>query len=140
MPIADYADYSARQHTLSTIAAYYTGTINVSGVGQAERYTGAWTTASMFDIAKTQPLLGRTFRPDDNVPNGPKVALISYGMWKTRFGGEASVLNQVMRVNGQPFTIVGVLPEKYAFPDNADIWLPLQLDPLVEKAGRRASL
>jgi ABC-type antimicrobial peptide transport system permease subunit len=134
VPMADYADYIARQHTLSSIAGYTSGTTNVSGVGQAERYTGAWITASMFDIAKTQPVLGRVFRPDDNVPNGPKIALISYGVWKTRFGGEASVLNQVMRVNGQPFTIVGVLPEKYAFPDNADIWMPLQQDPL---AGKR---
>jgi putative ABC transport system permease protein len=135
VPIADYADYTARQHTLSTIAAYYSGTVNISGAGQAERYTGAWTTASTFDIATTRPVLGRTFRLDDNVPNGPRVALISYGVWKTRFGGETSVLDQVMRVNGQPFTIVGVLPEKYVFPDNADIWLPLQLDPLATKRG-----
>jgi putative ABC transport system permease protein len=140
VPIADYADYVARQHSLSSMAAYYSGTMNVSGVGQAERYTGAWVTASTFGIAKTQPLLGRVFRPDDNVPNGPKVALLSYGVWKTRFGGEASALNQVMRVNGQPFTIVGVLPEKYAFPDNADIWLPLQQDPLVGKRGEGQSL
>ncbi len=138
--VADYADYVARQHTLSTLAAYYSGTMNVSGVGQAERYTGAWATASMFDIAKTQPLYGRLLRPDDNVPNGPKVALLSYGVWKTRFGGEASALNQVMRANGQPFTIVGVLPEKYAFPDNADIWLPLQENPLVGKRNEGASL
>jgi predicted permease len=140
VPIADYADYLARQHTLSAMAAYYSGTMNVSGVGQAERYTGAWATASMFDIAKTQPVLGRVFRADDNVPNGPNVALISYGVWKTRFGGEQSVLNQVMRVNGQPFTIVGVLPEKYTFPDNADIWLPLQEDPLVTKRNEGQSL
>jgi putative ABC transport system permease protein len=133
--IADYADYTERQHSLSSIAAYYSGTTNVSGVGQAERYTGAWATASMFDIATTQPLYGRLFRPDDNTPNGPKIALISYGVWKTRFGGEASALGQVMRVNGQPFTIVGVMPEKYAFPDNADIWLPLQVDPLAGKRG-----
>ena len=131
---ADFADYKARQHSLSTIASYYTGTINVSGVGQAERYTGAWVTASMFDIAKTQPTLGRVFSTADDVPNGPKVALISYGMWKTRFGGESSVIGEVIRANGQPFTVVGVLPEKYAFPDNCSIWLPLQLAPV---AGKR---
>ena len=140
VPIADYADYSSRQHSLSSIAAYYSGTVNVSGVGQAERYTGAWVTASLFDIAKAPPLLGRTFRPDDNVPNGPKVALISYGMWKTRFGGEAGVLGQVVRANGQPFTIVGVMPERYAFPDNAGLWLPLQLDPLATKRGEGQGL
>ncbi len=135
VPIADYADYSARQRTLSSIAAYYSGTVNVSGVGQAERYNGTWATASMFDIAKTAPVLGRTFRASDNVPNGPNVALIGYGMWKTRFGGESNVLGQVIRANGQPYTVVGVLPEKYSFPDNAGIWLPLQMDPLAGKRG-----
>jgi putative ABC transport system permease protein len=135
VPIADYADYSARQHSLSLIGAYRSGTINVSGVGQAERYSGAWVTASVFDIAKSQPLIGRTFRADDNVPNGPNVTVISYGMWKTRFGGEPGALNQVIRANGQPFTVVGVMPEKYGFPDNADLWLPLQIDPLATKRG-----
>ncbi len=139
-PIADYADYSARQHSLSSIAAYYSGTVNVSGVGQAERYTGAWVTASLFNIAKAQPLLGRVLRADDNLPNGPQVAVISYGMWKTRFGGEPSVLNQVIRANAQPFTIVGVMPDKYRFPDNADVWLPLQLDPLAIKRGEGQGL
>ncbi len=140
VPIADYTDYVARQHSLSVMAAYTSGTTNVSGVGQAERYNGSWVTASMFDIAKTQPLLGRVFTAADNVPNGPKVALISYGMWKTRFGGEQNVINQVARVNGQPFTIVGVLPEKYAFPDNADIWMPLQDNPLAGKRNEGRSL
>jgi putative ABC transport system permease protein len=137
---ADYTDYKARQHSLSTIAAYYSGTVNVSGVGQAERYTGSWVTASMFDIARTHPTLGRIFSAADDVPNGAKVALISYGMWQTRFGGERSVLGQVIRANGQPFTIVGVLPEKYGFPDNANIWLPLQLAPVTEKRGDGPSL
>jgi putative ABC transport system permease protein len=140
VPVSDYTDYSTRQRSLSSIAAYYSGTVNVSGVGQAERYTGAWATASLFDIAKAPPRLGRTFRPEDNVPNGPKVALISYGMWKTRFGGGTNVLDQVIRANGQPFTIVGVMPEKYAFPDNADLWLPLQLDPLATKRGEGEAL
>lgn len=138
--VADYADYKARQHSLSYVAAYSTGTVNVSGVGQAERYTGSWVTSSIFDIAKTQPTLGRTFRAGDDVPNGPKVALISYGVWKTRFGGESSVIGEVLRANGQPFTVVGVLPEKYAFPDNSSIWLPLQPDPLSGKRGEGQSL
>ena len=88
VPIADYADYAAGNVRSRRSPPITPGTVNVSGVGQAERYTGAWVTASVFDIARTAPLLGRAFRPDENVPNGPKVALISYGMWKTRFGGE----------------------------------------------------
>ncbi len=137
VPITDYADYAARQHSLSTIAAYYSGTVNVSGAGQAERYSGSWATASLFDVAKVQPVLGRTFRAEETVPNGPKVVVISYGMWKTRFGGQESAIGQILRANGQPFSIIGVLPEKYSFPDAANLWLPLQLDPLATKRGDR---
>lgn len=130
VPIADYADYKARQRSLATIAAYYSGTVNVSGALQAERYAGAWVTATTFDVAHVAPALGRVLRPGEDTPTGARVAVISYAMWKTRFGGDSSVIGQVLRANGQPFTIVGVMPEGYAFPDNAKIWLPLQMDPL----------
>lgn len=135
MPVADYAEYAARQHTLSSLGAYYSGTVNVSGTGQAERYTGAWVTSSVFDIAKVTPVTGRALRPEDNTPNGPKVALISYGVWQTRFGGRQDVLGEVLRANGEPYTIVGVLPENYKFPDVANVWLPLQQDPLTTPRG-----
>ncbi len=140
VPISDYADYVAQQRTLTTMAAGYSGTVNVSGVGQAERYNGGWVTASMFEIPKTPPQLGRTLLPEDNAPNGPKVAVLSYGLWKTRFAGMPSVIGEVIRANGQPFTIVGVMPDKYAFPDGADLWLPLQMDPLAIKRGEGQQL
>ena len=130
VPMAEYADYKARQRSLGAIAAYYSGTVNVSGTVQAERYSGAWVSASTFDVAHVEPLLGRVFRAGEDTPNGPRVAIISYAMWMTRFGGDSSVLGTVLRANGQPYTIVGVMPAGYVFPDNARIWLPLQLDPL----------
>ncbi len=55
-------------------------------------------------------------------------------MWKTRFGGESNVLGQVIRANGRRTPVVGVLPEKYSFPDSTGIWLPLQTDPLAGSA------
>ncbi|MFI5310352.1 MAG: ABC transporter permease [Gemmatimonadales bacterium] len=135
VPISDYVDYRAQQHSFGTIAAYYSGTVNVSGTGDAERYTGAWVTASTFDIARARPILGTLIRPGDDTPSGGKVAVISYRMWKRRFGGDSSAVGQVIRANGAPFTIVGVMPERYVFPNDADIWLPLQMDPLATKRG-----
>jgi predicted permease len=135
VPISDYEDYRAQQHTLEPIAAYYSGTVNVSGTGDAERYTGAWVTATTFDIARVRPLLGQTIHPGDDTPAGAKVAVISYKMWQRRFGGDSSAIGQVIRANAAPFTIVGVMPEGFVFPDNADLWLPLQVDPLATKRG-----
>lgn len=128
VPFSDYLDYRQQQHSFDAIAAYYSGTVNVSGTGDAERYTGSWVTAAAFDVAFARPLLGRAFRPGEDAPGGGAVAVIGYGMWQRRFGGDRGVIGRSLRVNGAPFTIVGVMPEGYQFPDNADLWLPLQLE------------
>ncbi len=129
VPFSDYLDYRQQQHSFDAIAAYYSGTVNVSGTGDAERYTGSWVTAAAFDVAFARPLLGRAFRPGEDAPGGGAVAVIGYGMWQRRFGGDRGVIGRSLRVNGAPFTIVGVMPEGYQFPDDADLWLPLQLEP-----------
>jgi len=135
VPIADYADYRAQQRSLASIGAYYTGTVNVSGIGEAERYSGAWVTASTISVTSAQALLGRTLRPGEDAPGGGNVVVISYGMWRKRFGGDSGVVGRTLRANGAPFTIVGVMPAGYVFPDNVDLWLPLQMDPLALKRG-----
>ncbi len=129
VPFSDYLDYRAQQHSFDALAAYYSGTVNVSGTGDAERYTGSWVTASTFDVAFARPVLGRLFRPDEDAPGGGAGAVIGYGRWQRRFGGDPGVVGRVLRANGAPFTIVGVMGEGYRFPDNADLWLPLQFDP-----------
>ncbi len=128
VPYPDYLDYRAQQHSFETVAGYYSGTVNVSGTGDAERYIGSWVTASTFDVASTRPVLGRVFRPGEDAPGGGAVAVIGYGMWQRRFGGDPGVLGKTLRANGTPFTIVGVMPAGYRFPDDADLWLPLQFD------------
>ena len=130
VPIADYVDYRDGQKTLDAIGAYYSGTVNISGTGDAERFSGAWVTASTFDVVSTHAILGRTIQRGEDVPGGPRVAVIGYGMWQRRFGGDRNIIGQPLRANGVPFTIVGVMPEKFVFPDNVSIWMPLQQDPL----------
>ncbi len=133
IPWGEYVDYRDQQHSFALMAAYTDGTMNVSGDGLPERYFGAWVTAPLFQIMHTPPLLGRTITAGEDSPTGAKVAVIGYGMWQKRFGGERAVLGQVIRVNAQPYTIIGVMPEKFSLPDNVDLWLPLQDDPLVGK-------
>ncbi len=135
LPIAEYRDYSAQQRSFETVAGYYSGTVNVSGDGDAERYTGAWVTASTFAVAFERPLLGRTFREGEDAPGGGAAVVIGYGMWQRRFGGDRGVLGRVVRVNGSPFTVVGVMPAGYRFPSDADLWLPLQIAPTPQRDG-----
>ncbi len=137
-PIAEFEDFRARQKSLDAIAAWYSGTVNVSGTGDAERYTGAFVTAGAFELPRVQPLIGRAILAGEDVENGPRVAVIGYSMWQRRFGGDSAVIGTIIRANGQPYSIVGVMPDGYVFPDNAAIWLPLQVSrtPAERTAGQ----
>ena len=135
-PITDFVDYRDQQKTMSSFAAYYTGTVNVSGEVEAERFTGAFVTASAFELTRVRPLLGRTFQAGEDSPSGPRVAVLGYGMWQRRFGSDSAIIGKALRANGVPYTIIGVMPEGFRFPDDAAIWLPLQLDPVALQRGQ----
>jgi predicted permease len=138
--IQDLVDYRAQQKSLEDLAGTTSGTINVSGNDKAERYAGSWVTANTFDVLRVRPVLGRGFLPGEDRPGGPRVVVLSYDMWQKRFGGRTVVLSTTIRANCVPYTIVGVMPEKFAFPNTAKIWLPFQGDPLVGKRGQGQSL
>ena len=134
-PITDFADYREQQKTMSSFGAYYGGTVNVSGEVEAERFAGAWVTASTFDLTRVRPLLGRYFQAGEDTPGGPRVVVLGYGIWQRRFGGDSAIVGKALRANGVPYTIIGVMPEGFRFPNDAALWLPLQLDPVATKRG-----
>ena len=136
LPFEDFVDYRKQQQTFTGLAGSTSGTIYVSGDEKAERFTGAWITANMFDVVGVRPLLGRTFRAGEDTPAGEKVAILSYTMWQQRYGGDKNIIGHQLRVNGAPHTVVGVMPENFAFPDNDQIWVPLQTDPLASPRGQ----
>ena len=133
--IHDFADYREAQRSIESPAAMYAGTVNVSGEGRPERFDGAFVTANTFDVVRVRPLLGRGFVTGDDSPGAPMTIVLGYGPWQRRFGGDPTVIGKVLRVNGRPATIIGVMPEKFAFPSAQEVWVPLQLDPLKLKRG-----
>ncbi len=135
LPIQDYADYKAQQHSFTALGAFATGSMFVSGDDKAERFDGSWISANAFDILGAKPFLGRTFRPGEDTPAGDKVAIIAWSMWTGRYGRDPDIVGRTIRVNGVPRTIVGVMPERFAFPINDQIWLPLEADPLATPRG-----
>lgn len=135
LPIQDFEDVKAQQRTFTTVGAWTSGTMNVSGTEKAERYSGSWVTANTFGITGTRPLHGRDFRAGEDTPGGAKVAIIGYAMFRDRYARDASVVGRTIRVNGTPYEIVGVMPDGFLFPNNDDLWLPLQQDPLSSPRG-----
>jgi predicted permease len=135
IPVQDFHDLVKQQQGLVALGAYTSGTMNVSGREKAERFQGSWVTSSLLPMTGIRPQLGRTFLPGEDVPGGPKVTIISHDMWQNRFGGEQSVIGATIRMNGQPYEIVGVMPEGFEFPNSDDLWVPLQTDPLASERG-----
>ena len=136
LPIQDFVDYRKQQQTFTDLAASTSGTIYVSGDEKAERFTGAWITANMFDMVGVRPMLGRTFRAGEDTPAGEKVMILSYAVWQQRYGSDRNIIGHQLRVNGVPYTVVGVMPEHFAFPDDDQIWVPMQDDPLATVRGK----
>jgi putative ABC transport system permease protein len=133
----DFKDWRAATHAFGGIAAYNSATMNVSDEGRLpERFNGSFISANGFDLIGQQPILGRLFRADDDQPGATPVVILGYGVWKTRYGGEASALGRVIRVNEVPSTVIGVMSEDFKFPQNTELWQPLALIPDLEKQAR----
>jgi macrolide transport system ATP-binding/permease protein len=82
--------------------------------------------AHYFDVLALHPIFGRNFSEDEDRPHGPGAAILSYALWRTTFGGDRNILGQAVSLKGQPYTVIGVLPENATTPLNADIYTPLQ--------------
>ena len=136
--IHDFEDWRAQQTSFEDIAAYYAETVNIGGTeGTPIRYLGAYVNARMFDLLRVQPVLGRLFRPEEDHPSTPPVMLLSYRAWQDRFQGDPAIVGAVVRANAELTTIVGVMPEKFGFPQQMDAWLPLRIDPAGLQPRRR---
>ena len=135
-PLIDYLDYRTGQRSFTSIAGFYVGSVNISGAEKAERFDGAWVTADLFDVLKVRPALGRVFTREEETPGQGNVAVLSHAMWQDRYAGDPSIVGKSIRANGVPFTVIGVMPPKFAYPSNQAIWMPIQIDPAkLERGG-----
>ena len=98
----------------------------LSGEEKAERFDGTWITINGFEILGVRPMLGRNIQAGEDTPTGAKVLILAYSTWRDRYSSSPGVIGKVVRMNGQPFTIVGVMPEGFAFPNHDKVWVPLQ--------------
>ena len=133
MPVTihDFEDWRGQQTSFERIAAFVSITVNASdGAGQPVHYFGTRTNADLFDLLRVQPLMGRTFRPEEDHPSTPPVMVLSYRAWLDRFDGDPEVVGRTVRANSELTTIIGVMPQDFDFPGVGDIWMPLRIDPL----------
>ena len=99
--------------------------------------------AGAFELLGDRPILGRTFRPEEDNPGSPAVVIIGNELWSSRYGSDPDILGQTIIINGVPSTVIGVMPRGFMFPTNADIWRPMAtLAPVVRqtRAEQRLSV
>lgn len=112
--------------SFSGFTAYLNGsTVNVTYRGQPRRYTGGYVSHDFFQVLGVAPTLGQDFRPEHDQPGVDKAVLLSDALWRSDFGADPAVIGQSIRVNGTAGTIVGVMPPKFAFPNNEQLWIPV---------------
>ena len=122
-----FVEVKAQSQSLARIAAYTGGDMTLTGAGSAERVVAGAVTADFFPLLGVQPALGRNFAREEDTPNGPRAAILGHGLWQSRFGGDADVLGRAITLNEQSYTVVGILPARFQFPEQFQLWTPLAL-------------
>ena len=135
----DFEDWRSATRVLTGIAADAGSAMSLSDPDRApDRFRGTYISANGFDLLRTQPVVGRTFTPDDERPGAPAVVILSSSVWKSRYGADPSVLGRTIRVNDVPAIVVGIMPAGFSFPGTAEVWQPLASLPGVLTATRDA--
>jgi len=120
-------EWIAENEAFSSVALYCTGTLNLAGTQDPERIRAAQVSAGFFPTVGVEPLVGRALQPDDLEPRPGPVAVIGHDLWQRRFGADPALLGRTIALNGRGFSVVGIMPEGFAYPGEADLWLPVSL-------------
>ena len=139
----NFADWRNQNHVFEKIGVYNRNSYNLTGYGEAERILTAQVSADLFSALRVNPMIGRLFTNDEDKPGGTPVVVLSYALWQRRFGGQDSILNQPITLNGRSYTVIGVMPPDYAFPTRVEMWVPvgqLSGDPNWQERGNHPGL
>jgi putative ABC transport system permease protein len=133
----DYLSWRAENRSFAQFGMYTWQTLTFLGDIEAERVEGAAVTANLFPILGVRPILGRTFVPEEEKTGNDAVVLLGYGIWQRRFGGDQRIVGKSITIDSRPYTVIGVMPRAFAFPERGQAWVPLAVDLSRESHGNR---
>jgi len=124
----NYADWKSQNQSFEDMAAMDERDYDLTGEGEPEKLPAFGVTSNFFSLLGVNPALGRNFTAEEDKPGASKVAIISYSLWQTRFGADQSIIGRKVLLNGEPYTVVGVMPQGFQF-ESADtkLWVPIAL-------------
>jgi len=128
--LTEYLDYRARSTSFEELASYQQSSANLStGAGEPERVQSASVTATLFSVLGVDAVWGRAFSPREEQSGANREALLSYGLWQRRFGGDVKIIGQSIQLNGESHIVVGVMPSGCYFPDKeTEMWTLMGID------------
>ena len=126
---ATFFDWQKMATSYDVMAVYATRIYNVTpATGEPARVRGALASTTFFDVLGVSPMLGRGFTKADAEKGRNQNIVLSFGFWQRQFAGKSDIVNQTVRLNGQPYTVVGVMPAALNFPENSNFWVPAEDD------------
>jgi putative ABC transport system permease protein len=122
---ADYEAMLAQNRSFEQLAAHANMDANLTGQGDPERVQAAKVTPNFFEVLGVQPALGRGFTAEEGTPGHDAEAILSYGLWQSKFAGDPGIIGKETHINERTFTIVGVMGKEFEYPTATDLWVPL---------------
>jgi predicted permease len=137
---ADFLDYQRQNTSFEQLACWTSWNFNLTSDGSPDRIDGGLVSWNFFQTLGVQPILGRVFSPQEGEPGSSHVAILSRGLWESRFAGDLQIIGRTIKLQGETYTVVGVMPSDFQFPlmGVANIWAPLALD-AKQRADRNSS-
>jgi predicted permease len=133
---ADFLEWREQAKSFEEVGAYSSAFPDLTGDGEIERLYAGMISAGLFEMLGVAPALGRTFTHEEDKIGGPPVVILSYELWRRRFGGDPQVIGRAITLGGQSRTVVGIMPGGFRFPGETELWLPLALN-VAEQLSRQ---
>ena len=129
MCAADFLDWKSQNQVFESLAGFSASRFNYTGGETPEQIEGAWVTSAFFATIGVQPALGRAFLPGEDMPGTPQTVVVSDGFWRRYLGSSPNVIDQQITINARAFTIIGVMPPGFLFPEkDTELWAAERLD------------
>jgi predicted permease len=126
---ADFRDWRERNRVFENIAAQSGTSVDLTEGSEPERIRAAEVSSSYFDVLGVNPMLGRSFLPEEELPVATSVAVINHSLWQRRFGADRNIIGRTISLSGASVEVIGVLPPSPIFSGETELWLPLKIPP-----------
>jgi len=125
---ANFEDWKRQAGSFEQLAAFSIVSFNITGQGDPEGVLGDRVSRGLFEMVGAQPLMGRVFRPEEDQPGHEQEVILGFGLWQRRYASDPEIIGKTVRLDGKPYTVLGIMPKDFHFPLGAELWTPMAMD------------